>query len=113
MTDQSRVDAGQQLGLIPSEVSDAGKYVQQTAQSLIDGVRSADTEVAGLMSSWSGAAAEAYRAGWEETRAGALEVLGALHDVGELLGVYVAQIDTVDNTRAENLTARTSSLDLP
>ncbi|MFI6995932.1 WXG100 family type VII secretion target [Nocardia sp. NPDC050175] len=113
MTDQSRVDAGQQLGLIPAEVSDAGQYVQQTAQSLIDAVRSADTEVAGLMSSWSGTAAEAYHAGWAETRMGALQVLGALHDVGELLGVYVAQIDTVDTARAENLTAQTSSLDLP
>lgn len=105
--------AGEQLGLIPAEVSDAGQYVQQTARSMIDGIRRADTEVAGLMSSWSGSAAEAYRAGWEETRAGALQVLEALHDVGELLGVYVAEIDKADTTRAEGLAAQAGSLDLP
>ncbi|WP_280430101.1 WXG100 family type VII secretion target [Nocardia brasiliensis] len=109
MTDKSTAE----IGLVPADVTDAGQYVQQTAQALIDGVRSADTEVAGLMSSWSGAAADAYLAGWEETRAGALEVLRALHDVGALLGVYVAEIDASDTRRAETLAVQSSSLDLP
>lgn len=111
MTDTA--SAGTDFAMVPTEVSDAGRYIQQAAQSLIDGIRSADTEVAGLMATWRGPAADAYSAAWGETRQGAIRILEALDGMGELLGVSVANVAEVETARVEATTAATSSLDLP
>ncbi|MFQ6329664.1 WXG100 family type VII secretion target [Nocardia sp. CWNU-33] len=108
----SNPPAVQDFSLVPAEVTDAGRYVQQTATALINGIRSADAEVSGLMTSWQGAAATAYLAGWEETRRGAVQILEALHDMGELLGVAVAQVVDLDQARADVTASPTFSLDL-
>ncbi|WP_280248600.1 hypothetical protein [Nocardia abscessus] len=47
MTDTAGADTD--FAIVPADVSDAGRYVQQAARTLINGIRSADTEVAGLM----------------------------------------------------------------
>jgi uncharacterized protein YukE len=60
-----------EFAVVPTAVSDTGKFVQDTASSLRNGVRSADTEIAALLTTWKGNAADAYAAGWEETRKGA------------------------------------------
>jgi WXG100 family type VII secretion target len=111
MTEAASATPGTQFVVVPEHVSDAGRYVQETAQTLINGVRSADAEVAGLMSTWRGAAADAYSAGWDETRQGAVAVLEALGDMAELLGVVATEVDALDQTRADVF--RPSSLDLP
>lgn len=72
--------------VVPAAVSDTGRFVQDTANSLRGGVQSADTEVTALMATWKGNAADAYSAGWEETKAGALEVLDALATMAERSG---------------------------
>ncbi|MFQ6397075.1 WXG100 family type VII secretion target [Nocardia sp. KC 131] len=98
--------------MVPTEVTDAGRYVQDTAQALINGIRSADAEVAGLMASWQGTAADTYLAGWEETRRGAISVLEALHDMGDLLGVSVTTVLDLDQAHADITKSATFSLDL-
>ncbi|MGY1939688.1 WXG100 family type VII secretion target [Nocardia gipuzkoensis] len=97
------------FALVPDEVSDAGRYVQQTAANLISGLRSASADVSGLMSSWRGTAANAYSVAWDDTHTAALGVFEALADMADLLGVVV------DRTRASDTTAAgtVSSLDLP
>ncbi|MEV4127590.1 WXG100 family type VII secretion target [Nocardia sp. NPDC049707] len=102
---------GSPFAVVPDHVSDAGQYVQQTAQTLVTGVRSADADVQGLMTSWKGTAATAYVMGWEETRDGALQVLEALNTMAELLGVVGVEYTAADTTNAAGL--RQSSLDLP
>jgi WXG100 family type VII secretion target len=97
--------------IVPDHVSDAGKYVQQTAETLVNGVRAADTDVQGLMSTWKGTAATAYVNGWDETRDGALDVLEALNTMAELLGVVATECKATDTTNANSV--RQSSLDLP
>ena len=97
--------------IVPDDVADAGKYVQQTAETLVNGVRSADADVQGLMSSWKGRAADVYVTGWDETRDGALSVLDALNTMAELLGVVATEYRATDTTNAN--TFRQSSLDLP
>jgi WXG100 family type VII secretion target len=97
--------------IVPDHVSDAGQYVQRTAQTLVNGVRSADADVQGLMSSWKGNAATAYSTGWEETRDGALQVLEALNTMAELLGVVGVEYTATDTTNAARL--QQFSLDLP
>jgi WXG100 family type VII secretion target len=107
MTDTAGADSD--FAIVPTEVSDAGRYVQQAAQTLINGVRSADTEVAGLMATWRGPAADAYSTAWDEARRGAMRILEALDGMGDLLGVSVDAVVSVDVDRA----AATSSLELP
>ncbi|WP_082393031.1 WXG100 family type VII secretion target [Nocardia arizonensis] len=110
MADDSSA-ASSPFAIVPDHVSDAGQYVQRTAQTLVNGVRSADADVQGLMTSWKGTAANAYAAGWEETRDGALQVLEALNTMAELLGVAAVEYTSTDTTNTTAL--RQSSLDLP
>ncbi|MGW4327149.1 WXG100 family type VII secretion target [Nocardia sp. NPDC004573] len=95
--------------VVPEHVSDAGCYVQQTAQALISGLRSASAEVDGLMSSWRGVAATAYAGAWDETHTAALEVFEALADMADLLGVVVDRSVAADTAAADQY----SSLSLP
>ncbi|MEU7769324.1 WXG100 family type VII secretion target [Nocardia sp. NPDC049190] len=80
---------------VPEHVCDAGRYVQQTAQNLISGLRSASAEVDGLMTSWHGMAATAYGGAWDETHTAALGVFEALADTAEL-GVVVDRSAATD-----------------
>ncbi|MGN2636736.1 WXG100 family type VII secretion target [Nocardia takedensis] len=95
--------------IVPSEVADAGRYLQLTAQELIDGVRTLDTEISALLQGWTGVSATAYRSGWEETRQGAQAVLDALATLAELMGVTADTHLRLDSDRS----GHTSSLDLP
>lgn len=99
--------------VVPAVVSDTGRFVQDTASSLRSGVQSADTEVTALLTTWKGNAADAYSVGWEETKAGALEVLDALATMADLLGVSATGFTDLDERRAADTAARTSSLNLP
>ncbi|MFI9508402.1 WXG100 family type VII secretion target [Nocardia sp. NPDC052566] len=96
------------LAMVPENVSNAGQFVSETAQALADGIRSADAEVAQLMSSWRGTAASAYWQGWSETRQGALQVFDALREMAELLGVTVTTTIDTDTRTADGV--RASSL---
>ncbi|MBF6076441.1 WXG100 family type VII secretion target [Nocardia beijingensis] len=97
------------FAVVPEHVSDAGRYVQQTAANLISGLRSAGAEVDGLMSSWRGVAATAYAGAWDETHRAALELFEALADMAELLGVVVDRAAATDTASAGTYT----SLSLP
>ncbi|MBF6077960.1 WXG100 family type VII secretion target [Nocardia beijingensis] len=97
------------FAVVPDEVSDAGRYVQQTAANLIGGLRSASAEVDGLMSSWRGGAATAYAGAWDETHRAALDVFEALADMAELLGVVVDRTAATDTASAGTF----GSLSLP
>ncbi|WP_167837819.1 WXG100 family type VII secretion target [Nocardia altamirensis] len=97
------------FALVPDEVTDAGRYVQQAAQHLISGLRTASADVDGLMSSWRGSAAIAYAVAWDETHTAALDVFEALAEMAELLGVVVDRSQATDTNTASTV----SSLDLP
>ncbi|MGW5320013.1 WXG100 family type VII secretion target [Nocardia thailandica] len=73
------------FALVPDEVTDAGRYVQQVAESLISGLRSLDTDITTLLGNWQGTSADAFSAGWNETKLGADSVLDALSTMAELL----------------------------
>lgn len=95
--------------VVPAEVTDAGRYIQLTAEELVSGFRSLDVEISRLLETWTGNSATAYRAGWEETRQGAENVLDSLATLAKLLGVVATTHTDLDTTRA----AGASSLDLP
>ncbi|WP_028478866.1 WXG100 family type VII secretion target [Nocardia sp. CNY236] len=95
--------------LVPEHVSDAGRYIQQTAQALISGLRSATIDVDGLMTNWRGGAATAYAGAWDEAYRAGLEVFEALADMADLLGVVVDRSVATDSATATGF----GSLDLP
>ncbi|MGX1775531.1 WXG100 family type VII secretion target [Nocardia brasiliensis] len=97
------------FALVPDEVTDAARYVQQAAANLIAGLRSGSAEVDGLMTTWHGTAATSYAAAWDETHRAALSVFEALADMAELLGVVVDRSQATDTGTATAV----SSLDLP
>jgi WXG100 family type VII secretion target len=101
-------DGATPFAVVPEHVSDAGRYVYDTAQTLISGVRSTDVEVEALLATWRGPASDAYAAGWSEVRQGAVDVLEALSEMAEALGAVSTRLDAVDQARAESF-----SLDLP
>ncbi|GAA5088341.1 WXG100 family type VII secretion target [Nocardia iowensis] len=102
-------DTAPTFALVPDHVSDAGRYVQLTAQNLINGLRSGSADVEGLMSSWRGTAATAYAQAWDETHTAAMAVFEALADMADLLGVVVDRTAATDSSTASAV----SSLDLP
>ena len=101
------------FALVPDEVADGGRYVQQVAESLINGLSSLDTDITALLSYWQGTSAESFSTGWTETKQGANTVLEALADMAELLGVTSKTLDDLDNARAVATSSLFGSLDLP
>ncbi|MEU7144187.1 WXG100 family type VII secretion target [Nocardia sp. NPDC046473] len=109
MTDNAAIAASTTFNLVPEHVSEAGRYVQATAQSLISGLRSASADVNALETTWRGTAATAYATAWDEVHRGALDVFEALADMADLLGVVVDRTAATDTSNA----AAVNSLDLP
>ncbi|MFD3460979.1 WXG100 family type VII secretion target [Nocardia fluminea] len=97
------------FAIVPQEVTDAGQYVQQVAESLVNGLNSLDIEIAGVLGNWRGTSADSFSAGWAEAREGGADVLDALAVIAKLLGVTSKTIAHQDETGASHL----SSLDLP
>ncbi len=97
------------FAVVPAEVTDAGRFVQLTAESLVNGLQSLDADVSALLNSWKGTSADACRLGWDEIKYGADTVLNALATMAELLGVTSQVLEDKDRERAQT----TSSLDLP
>ncbi|MFI9402716.1 WXG100 family type VII secretion target [Nocardia sp. NPDC052316] len=109
MTESAANAAPNTFNLVPDHVSDAGRYVQTTAQNLINGLRSASADVNALESTWRGTAATAYSTAWDEVHRGALDVFEALADMADLLGVVVDRSAAADTGNAATI----SSLNLP
>ncbi|WP_167356793.1 MULTISPECIES: WXG100 family type VII secretion target [Nocardia] len=99
----------QVFAMVPDEVTDAGSYIQQVAESLINGLNTLDREVAAALTTWTGTAAESFDSGWTETKEGAADVLDALAAMAALLGVTSKIIAHQDTAGASTF----HSLDLP
>ncbi|MEV0361915.1 WXG100 family type VII secretion target [Nocardia fusca] len=88
--------------MVSDEVVDAGQFVQQTADALAIALSSLDREIDGLLEVWKGVSATSYRAGWQETKQGAITVLEALADMAELLGVNSRAYVEQDNSNSQS-----------
>ncbi|MBF6225863.1 WXG100 family type VII secretion target [Nocardia abscessus] len=60
-----------------------------------------------------GTSADSFSAGWTETKQGADNILDALADMAELLGVTSKTLDDQDRARAGTTITLTGPLDLP
>lgn len=102
---------GQSLTVLRDKVRDVGKYVYSLADTLRQALDSATREVdACAGATWTGDYADAFASGWAETRTGGLEIIAALTDMAEKLGVTADTYSQRDETNAAAL--GTFSLDL-
>ncbi|MFX0577598.1 WXG100 family type VII secretion target [Nocardia nepalensis] len=58
----------------PAEVTDAGRYVQLTAEELVNGLRSIDADVSKLLENWTGTSAITANEAFTKWVTGAQEV---------------------------------------
>ncbi|MEU1983466.1 WXG100 family type VII secretion target [Nocardia sp. NPDC019395] len=95
-------DSAPVLRVVPEHVLDAGRFVQLTADQLVNALHSLDTDIDAVLGVWRGNSANAYRAGWDETKQGAVEVLEALSTIAELLGVTTATFVEQDDSNSQS-----------
>jgi WXG100 family type VII secretion target len=97
------------VSVVPDDVRSVGRKAYELAQALRSALNDAGREVDSLTSSgWTGSAAAAFATGWGECHDGGNQIIDALIEMAERLGVSAANYQTQD-TRAASAT---SSLDL-
>ncbi|WP_459548331.1 WXG100 family type VII secretion target [Nocardia sp. X0981] len=90
------------IQVVPDHVLDAGKFVQLTADQLVNALRDLDNDIDAVLEVWKGNSATAYRAGWDETKQGAIQVLEALATIAELLGVTTRTFVEQDDNNSQS-----------
>lgn len=86
-------------------MSEAASFIGGIAQSLINALREVDADIETLMESWQSTAATAFAGGWDEARAGGLDVLDSLGEIAELLGVYGLEFSGTDADLSATITS--------
>ncbi|MFD4407399.1 WXG100 family type VII secretion target [Nocardia sp. NPDC058499] len=88
---------GEPITVDPGAMADAAQFFASMATTLINAVKDVDNHMTALQGSWRSRAATAYGGGWEEARTGALNVLEALGDMAEVLGVNGLEFTGTDD----------------
>ncbi|WP_067864352.1 type VII secretion target [Nocardia shimofusensis] len=104
--------SGQSLTVVPERVREVGRYVYELSEALRTALSSAASDVDGVVGcSWTGGLATEFSAGWTDVREGGDQIITALAEMAEKLGVTA---ETYRNRDEDNAAALgTSSLDLP
>lgn len=89
------------MQVVPHHVLDAGRFVQLTADQLVKALHDLDTDIDAVLDVWKGNSATTYRAGWDETKQGAVQVLEALATIAELLGVTTQTFVEQDDSNSQ------------
>ncbi|WUA05602.1 ESX-1 secretion-associated protein [Nocardia sp. NBC_01377] len=98
--------------MVPEQVRDVGKYVYEVAAALRTALDSAAKDVDALTNgTWSGDLAIKFADGWTEVHDGGGQIMAALSDMAEKLGVTADTYQARDEDNSSRL--NTSSLDLP
>ncbi|NUS92002.1 MAG: WXG100 family type VII secretion target [Nocardia sp.] len=95
-------DPAPAIQVVPDHVLDVGKFVQLTADSLVKALQDLDTDIDGVLEVWKGNSADTYRAGWDETKQGVVQVLEALAAIAELLGVTTQAFVEQDDSNSQS-----------
>ncbi|MGQ4617835.1 WXG100 family type VII secretion target [Nocardia sp. R7R-8] len=114
MTDGGDSASGASISVVPEKVREVGQYTYELAESLQSALRSVAQDVAALLDGgWSGGAATDFSAGWPEVRGGGVQIITALREMAEKLGVSAQTYESRDCTNASALNTSASSLELP
>ncbi|MEV6280326.1 ESX-1 secretion-associated protein [Nocardia sp. NPDC051832] len=102
------------LAVVPEKVRDVGKYVYELADTLRTAMDAAAKEVGLLLDGgWTGASATDFAEGWTDVKDGGGQIMSALTEMAEKLGVTAETYESVDEGNASPLYTSASSLDLP
>ncbi|MGW4772849.1 ESX-1 secretion-associated protein [Nocardia sp. NPDC004278] len=113
MSDGGTPTANQSLSVVPEKVREVGKYVYELAETLRTALDSAAKDVDAVANgSWTGNLASKFAEGWTEVHDGGGQIISALSELAEKLGVTAETYEAQDASNASALT-NTSSLDLP
>ncbi|MFD4433857.1 WXG100 family type VII secretion target [Nocardia sp. NPDC058497] len=97
--------------MVPDKVRDVGNYVYGLADTLRQALDTATREVdACVCASWTGDYANTFATGWTETRTGGLEIIAALTEMAEKLGVTADTYSQTDESTAAALGAYSLNL---
>ncbi|WP_435593164.1 ESX-1 secretion-associated protein [Nocardia sp. bgisy118] len=112
MSDGGASASGQNLSVVPEKVREVGKYVYELAEALRTALDSAAKEVSSLTDGgWTGTYATEFSNGWTDVHDGGTQIMSALTEMAEKLGVTADSYKARDESNAAPL--NTSSLDLP
>ncbi|MFG3614688.1 ESX-1 secretion-associated protein [Nocardia sp. NPDC047654] len=112
MSDGGTSVSATNLSVVPAEVREFGQYVYELAEALRTALDSAAKDVSSLTDgSWTGDYAVEFAQGWHDVRDGGRQIMAALTEIAEKLGVTAGTYQARDESNAAALT--TSSLDLP
>lgn len=90
-----------ELSVVPEEVRNIGRIAYRIATELRSGGSTLDLDVTTLLGSWTGTAADSYRAAWAEMRDSSEVVWNELFELAEKLGVTADNyVQTDDSTAA-------------
>lgn len=104
--------SGHDLSVVPERVREVGSYVYELSAALWTALDSAAREVDSLVGgSWTGDVAAEFAEGWSEVRDGGAQIIAALSDMADKLGVTADTYQAHDESNASVL--ETSTLDLP
>ncbi len=104
--------SGQDLSVVPEKVREVGAYVYELSEALRTALDSAAREVDSLVDgTWTGDAANEFSEGWRDVRDGGAQIMTALTEMAERLGVTADSYRARDESNASSLDV--SSLDLP
>lgn len=101
------------VSVVPDDVQGFGRAAYRIAEELRSASASLDTEVQGLTSTWKGAAADSYVAGWDEMHRGALDVWDTLFALADIVGYVMSTAEdgfSVDLEHLDAVTARMRGL---
>lgn len=114
MSDGGAPAFGAGISVVPEKVREVGQYTYELAEALQSALRSAAQDVASLLDgSWSGGAATDFSDGWSEVRDGGGQIITALQEMAEKLGVSAQTYESRDWSNASALNTSASSLELP
>ncbi|RJO72931.1 WXG100 family type VII secretion target [Nocardia panacis] len=112
MSDGGTPASGQNLSVMPEKVREVGRYVYGLAEALRTALDSAAKDVASLTNgSWTGDGASEFSQGWTDVHDGGIQIMTALTNMAEKLGVTADTYQASDESIAAAL--NTSNLDLP
>ncbi|MFF0531335.1 ESX-1 secretion-associated protein [Nocardia amikacinitolerans] len=112
MSDGGTPASGQNLSVVPEKVREVGKYVYELSEALRTALDSAAKDVSSLTGgSWTGDAANEFSQGWTDVHDGGTQIMTALTEMAEKLGVTADTYQARDDGNAAAF--NTSSLNLP
>ncbi|WP_280457813.1 WXG100 family type VII secretion target [Nocardia carnea] len=97
-----------ELSVVPEDVRNIGRIAYRIATELRSGASTLDLDVTTLLSSWTGTAADSYRAAWAEMHDSSEVVWNELFEPAEKLGITADNYVQTDGSTA----AAVSSLNL-